>query len=685
MLVYRLLWMSLMKRPQLQSLIRRKTVWGPTGVFLALTVALLGLAPNAAAAGKSKASADQTSRHLKPAPVAPTDGPSRRVKNYKIDDEVSQRQHGHPLHTSKVIVTLQPGATLPKDLRRYLRNQNLVMKDGVALELPNGLIKQLAAMPEVFRIHDDRPIELENYRTSVTVGAAAVRALNGYKGDGIGIAVIDSGIAPWHDDLTRGAVTKTYPYGNQRVAKFVDFVNGRSQPYDDNGHGTHIAGIMAGNGYDSNSEKMGIAPNASLVSLKVLDANGQGTISNIIAALDWVAANYQTYNIRVVNLSVGARVRESYWTDPLTLAAKRLTDLGITVVSAAGNSGKNALGQLQYGGIVAPANAPWVLTVGASSTEGTLTRKDDTLAGYSSSGPTAFDFLAKPDLVAPGTGTVSLAAPGSTLATTQRDQPDCGQAAAGEQAVSGAERDEHGGAGGDRNGRADAAGESDADAEPDQSDSAVHGGAVSRLHPLRQGAGFLNTLGAVRLAKFYAGTKAGDKMPTQKVWSGNIIWGNQLLTGGYLNPKANAWKTGVVWGAARALNGVDNIVWGTNCADCDNIVWGTRDADNIVWGTKLVGDNIVWGTRLLGDNIVWGTLALDNIVWGTDCGGADCDNIVWGTVDLDNIVWGTAEPARQHRVGHRHARQHRVGHGGRLGDSGALRRRDRGTGAGSED
>src|SRR5439155_19944124 len=135
-------------------------------------------------------------------------------------------------------------------------------------------------------------------------------------------------------------------------------------------------------------EKAGIAPLASLVSLKVLDANGNGTVSNLIAALNWVAANYQTYNGGVVNMSVGAGVYESYWTDPLTLAAKAVTDKGITVVTAAGNMGKNASGQLQHGGISAPGNAPWVLTVGASSTKGTTDRGDDEMAGYSSTGPT---------------------------------------------------------------------------------------------------------------------------------------------------------------------------------------------------------------------------------------------------------------------------------------------------------
>jgi hypothetical protein len=142
-------------------------------------------------------------------------------------------------------------------------------------------------------------------------------------------------------------------------------------------------------------------------------------ISNVIAALSWVATNYQTYNIRVVNLSVGAPIRESYWTDPLTLACKRVEELGITVVTAAGNRGEDANGQLMYGGITAPGNAPWVLTVGASSTQGTLTRADDVMADYSSAGPTAIDFAAKPDLVAPGTGTVSLLSAGSQFAVTK--------------------------------------------------------------------------------------------------------------------------------------------------------------------------------------------------------------------------------------------------------------------------
>src|SRR5204862_7093946 len=167
---------------------------------------------------------------------------------------------------------------------------------------------------------------------------------------------------------------------------FVDFVRGQSLPYDDDSHGTHVAGIIAGNGFDSNGQNAGVAPDASLAVLKVLDANGQGRISNIIKAFDWVLANRTRYKIRVVNLSVGAAVTESYRTDPLTLAAKRLVDAGVVVVAAAGNLGKNAKGEPQYGGIVGPGNAPWVLTVGDSCTYGTTVRGGDSMEPFSSGG-----------------------------------------------------------------------------------------------------------------------------------------------------------------------------------------------------------------------------------------------------------------------------------------------------------
>jgi serine protease AprX len=604
--------------------IRRKAVWGSKALALAFVMMFAGVATTVGAAPQHHARQGEKARPGVPSPL---------VKQYKLDDELTRRaSKGNALNTTRVIVTLVPGTQLPSEFKKFSRGGKLDIINGQVLDLPDRVLRQLAAHPDVFRVHYDRPIKSHNFRTAVTVGARDVIAKYGYTGAGVGIAVIDSGITSWHDDLIN-YTSKTFPYGNQRVAKFVDFVNGRTLPYDDNGHGTHVSGIIAGVGYDSRYyEKAGIAPLASLVSLKVLDQNGQGAVSNLIAALNWVALNYQTYNIRVVNMSVGAAVRESYWTDPLTLAAKVVTDKGITVVTAAGNLGKNSAGELQYGGITAPGNAPWVLTVGASSTMGTTDRKDDTMGDYSSSGPTAFDFAAKPDLVAPGTGTVSLAAPGSTFYVTKAPYLIKGSnglpvyltlsgtsmaapVVAGTVALM-------------------------LQANPNLTPNLIKAilQYTAQEYPgynaLRQGAGFLNTLGAVQLARFYATAVPGARMPVQREWSKKIIWGSHELRHGVIMPDANAWGNAVVWGSAKT-GGIEgqNIVWGVTTADELNIVWGVNDAMNIVWGVNYDALNIVWGVN---DD--------SNIVWGTDCGGDDCANIMWGTADEFNIVWGVAEP-----------------------------------------
>jgi serine protease AprX len=576
---------------------------------------------------------------------------SRGGDHPKLDKHLNERASKGG--TVKVIMILKPGWSADAEAKKLggKLGRRLGLINGRVVELPNGQLRKLAAYPGVDRIVYDRPISGELNRVAVTVGARAVQQSYGYRGAGIGVAVIDSGITSWHADLTyTGSSSLVQAKDGQRVAAFVDFVNGRTSPYDDNGHGTHVAGIIAGNGFDTLGARAGMAPDAHLVSLKVLDEYGRGVISNVIAALGWVVNNGAAYNVRVVNLSVGAAVTESYNTDPLTLAAKRAVDAGIVVVTAAGNLGQNRLGQPQYGAISSPANAPWVLTVGASNHEGTVSRSDDDMAAFSSRGPSAIDFEAKPDIVAPGVGTVSLSDPLSLFYATKTSSLLSGSIWVNYKpylSLSGTSMS------------APVVAGSVAlmlQANPSLTPNLVKAilEYTAQVYPgydaLTQGAGFLNTKGAVDLARYFGTAKAGQPYPLANEWSKKLIWGNHRISNGVIKPNAPAWKRGVVWGAATTSTGA-MMAWGTLCKNsCNNQVWSTSDSeDNIVWGTASdAEDNIVWGTfaEMSDDNVVWGTMAddEDNIVWGTDCGGANCTSVVWGTAAFseDNIVWGTA-------------------------------------------
>ena len=626
-----------------------KAVWGPKRRPGWLALAIIAALTSTAMAAP----------HRQQGQKARPDSPNAQARRGKLDHQLTNRATFTPGGSSKVIITLQPGAELPAALRRLATRQHgrLNILNAIVLTVPNRVLDRFASSPAIAQIDDDRPIGKSNYRTAMTIGSRPVQRGYGLTGAGVGVAVIDSGITSWHDDLTpKASDTTQYPFGNQRVAGFIDFVNGQTQPYDDDGHGSHVAGIIAGNGYDSRGQKAGVAPDASLVSLKVLDGDSNGTISNIIAAFDWVLANHAQYNIRVVNISVGASIQESYWTDPLTQAAKRVVDAGVIVVAAAGNAGTDAAGNTQYGGISAPGNAPWVITVGASSTQGTNTRADDVIATFSSRGPTYKDWNAKPDLVAPGVGTVSLANPLSNFYTSKAAYLVPGTVQTPFTAylsLSGTSM-----AAPVVTGTVALMVQADPNLTPNLAKAILQYTAqpYDGYDSLTQGAGFLNTLGAVRLARFFATAQPGDAVPTQSMWGKKIIWGTHQLSGGTIVPTANAFAVGTDWGAATDAvdenivwgtdDGDSNIVWGTSCDDdtCDNVVWGTDDGDeNIVWGTDCGGDdceNVVWGTADADENIIWGTATADaNVVWGTDDGD---ENIVWGTDDGDeNIVWGT--------------------------------------------
>jgi serine protease AprX len=236
----------------------------------------------------------------------------------------------------------------------------------------------------------------------------------GPNGRNVTIAILDSGIYDGdslHEDLR--AINNPQA---RRVLAHRNFVTAEDllqdqtgRGHDPLGHGTHVAGIAAGSGRECLQDESvgnfyaGMAMNANLVDLRVVGANGTGSISNVIAAIEWMIANRAAYNIRIANFSIGAAVTESYKTDPLCQAVERAVRAGIVCVVAAGNFGKDAQGNPVYGGILAPGNDPLAITVGATNSWGTAQRSDDTMASYSSRGPSLVDFVCKPDLVAPGT------------------------------------------------------------------------------------------------------------------------------------------------------------------------------------------------------------------------------------------------------------------------------------------
>jgi len=295
------------------------------------------------------------------------------------------------------------------------KNKNLNIIKAGAYSLPPGQVKKLEKDSSVVYISLDRSNQGALNKAASAVGAN-IAASYGYNGAGIGVAVLDSGISAvpgLNDPVT----------GQSHVVYCADFVQNTGVPctgtdgVDQYGHGTHVAGIIGAN----TSKIQGIAPQASLLNFRVLDQNGSGSDSNIIAAINSAISLKSQYNIRVISLSSGRQIQESYTLDPLCQAVEAAWKAGIVVVVAAGNQGRNNSANTQgYGTIGAPGNDPYVLTVGAMKSDlgnGNGAFGGGGVATYSSKGPTQIDFIAKPDIVAPGNLVVSLNTTGpSTLA-----------------------------------------------------------------------------------------------------------------------------------------------------------------------------------------------------------------------------------------------------------------------------
>lgn len=269
-------------------------------------------------------------------------------------------------------------------------NCNLPIVNGCACEMSINSILELTTDPDVEFISYDAKVFAVMDIARKSIGADLV--LNtGYTGKNVTVAIIDTGISP-HADLI---------YPTNRIVGFKDFVNNETRAYDDNGHGTHCAGILAGNGYASKGKYKGIAPDANILSIKVLDESGNGNTSDILSTVQWIIDNKEVYKTRIINFSLGAIAQSRERRDPLVKAANHAIDNNLIVIAAVGNSGplRNT--------ILSPATSRHVISVGALDDRQSSGLNDDAIAEFSSRGPT-LDRIKKPDLIAPGVNIMSL-------------------------------------------------------------------------------------------------------------------------------------------------------------------------------------------------------------------------------------------------------------------------------------
>lgn len=470
-------------------------------------------------------------------------------------------------------------------------------------------IRRLREEPGILGISGDLPVSAAMSVADRALAADQTRAgsqwllglqeYHGVTGRGVGVAIVDSGIA-------------THPALANKVVAAVSFVPGDPTTLDRFGHGTHIAGIVAGQGQAAaavtDRYQGGIAPGAHLISVKVLGREGSGRTSDVIAGLDWVIAHKANYGIRIVNLSLGHPVTEPSLTDPLNAAVVRAVASGILVVASAGNLGKDAEGHQVLGSITSPGNSPHAVTAGATNMWDTVARTDDTVTTYSSRGPTKYEFATKPDVVAPGNKIVSLEAAGSFLANSYPSERVAGQGSNAYRRMSGTSM-----AGGMVSGAAALILEAAPGLTPRHVKMVVQAGASPMLREglVASGAGSVNVWASRRMAR----DGLTPHLPSTIVSGVPAPAGGEMFTDAGTLIDRMYQQTGI-----RILSLVDLV-----------LVWADPSQMPLGVLTLLGLDSEVPATP--GNQIIWGDEIFDSggqqIIWGDD-GSTDGYQIIWG-------------------------------------------------------
>jgi len=420
----------------------------------------------------------------------------------------------------------------------------------------------------------------------------------GIAGGGVTVAILDSGVAE-DADLVQP---------DNRLLASVNFADQRFTS-DPGGHGTHIAGIVAGNGSRSGGEFIGIAPQANVVDVRVLGSTGSGRISSVIRGIEWVLAHRAAYNIRVINLSFGAPATLPYRADPMSAAVEIAWRRGLVVVAASGNGGP------QRDTVETPGIDPYVITVGATDDRGTLGEGDDMLAWFSAWGSP--DSNAKPDLVAPGRRLVSLRVPGSALDMLFPDRVVVAQNGSTYFRLTGTSM-----ATAVVSGAAALLLQRRPSLTPDQVKALLvgttqqYGGWSGQVlpDPIADGSGLLDAYAAVNTA------------PPGAPASGGLLFGalqsvvSVACTNQGLRPAD---------GFARALY---PVLFGSPLQWQDpllgGIPWFLLTWDTLVWDS-IAWDNFAW------DSVVWDSVAWDSVVWDS----VAWDSIAWDSIAWDSIAW----------------------------------------------
>jgi len=580
------------------------------------------------------ASAGEAVAPRQPAGASVARAPSVDPREKMSSDLLAALDSGDPDRTYRVIV--QP----PRDrgnrveavrsFREHLQTAgvssilNLDFIGATVLELGEGDLLELASRHDVGRVSLDAKVRSTCLELPVqVVGADRVwepsYPRGGLTGDGVTVAVIDSGVDRRHPDFKKGL------FGS-RVSEQT-FVGSKGDAF---GHGTHVAGIVGGSGatYDDvhggPNPAIGVAPEVDILSLRVLDEHGVGYSSSLILAIGYATVFKEVFGIRVLNLSLGHPVYESYLTDPLTLACAVAVTRGIAVVCSAGNAGSSD-GETVYGSISSPGNAPWVITVGATNPQCTVDRADDTIATFSSRGPTAIDGLAKPDLVAPGVHIVNCQPLGPDFIDDNYPVAF----------VLGDGSDDHYMV---LNGTSMAAPmvagtlalmfEANPGLTPNMAKAALLYTAEKMVEPnvLEQGSGMLNTEGAVRFALGLKGRQSdlplgefqldasgpeearGMLLPFTNIAGRKAYWGASFLYGGR-----------VIWGRGNVL--AERILWGNGRVWSDTLLWTHGEP----WYDELVATK----TPVFADTVLWSHGGQTEVIWA--------DTMLWTNGDFPGV------------------------------------------------